>query len=126
MFSTAIKSRLLTEYDDYYLQVIMPFSQCLLCMMYIGKGRMEIFSFFKYHSSCSFLLEMLEFVLVISLIFSFGETKMIVLMGESYKDCTKGPIKFLDWTGVEFVYENDTTYFMNGNETLWFFHCLLG
>jgi len=117
MFSIAIKSRLLTECDDYYLQVIMPFSQCLLCIIYNEEGRLEKISFFKYHSNCSVLLKMLEFVFVISLIFSFGEPKMMILMGESYKDCTKGPIKFLDWTGVEFVYENDTTYFMNGNET---------
>ncbi|KAL7040088.1 hypothetical protein ACKWTF_000262 [Chironomus riparius] len=44
----------------------------------------------------------------------YGETKMMMLLGESYKDCSKGPIKFLDWSEIEFVYENDTTYFING------------
>lgn len=47
--------------------------------------------------------------------FTFGESKMLILIDDSYKDCSKGPIKFLDWSGIEFVYENDTTYFLNGN-----------
>lgn len=55
-------------------------------------------------------------VFIILLIFTFGESKMMLLIDGAYKDCSKGPIKFLDWSGIEFVYENDTTYFLNGNK----------
>jgi hypothetical protein len=58
---------------------------------------------------------MLVSTLIFISILTFGETKMQVLFGDSYKDCSKGPIKFLDWSEIEFVYENDTTYFLNGN-----------
>ena len=79
-----------------------------------GKAQ-KIFNFQNSVKLFGSLLKMLVLVIVISLIFTFGETKMMALLGESYKDCSKGPIKFLDWSEVEFVYENDTTYFINGN-----------
>lgn len=42
-------------------------------------------------------------------------SKILMLMKEEFEDCTKGgSSKFIDWTGIEFDYVNDTTYFLDG------------
>jgi hypothetical protein len=40
--------------------------------------------------------------------------KSLLLMSEKAEDCTKGGGKFGDWSRVEYVYLNDTTYYLNG------------
>jgi len=51
------------------------------------------------------------------LLFNFSATfaKIVFLMGEKYEDCsTGGSYKFLDYSGLEYEYENDTAFFLTG------------
>jgi hypothetical protein len=42
------------------------------------------------------------------------ESKLVLLMGENFEDCTEGGAKFFDYSGLEFEYENDTSYYLTG------------
>lgn len=44
------------------------------------------------------------------------DAKIVLLMDEEFKDCTKGGAKYVDYTGLEYIYENDTSYFLNGKD----------
>lgn len=44
--------------------------------------------------------------------------KVVLLMDENFVDCTKGGAKYVDYTGLEYVYVNDTTYYLNGEKIL--------
>lgn len=46
---------------------------------------------------------------------SIVNSKLFLLMAESYEDCTEGGAKFVDFSGVEFEYVNDTLFFLNGS-----------
>lgn len=55
-----------------------------------------------------------EFIILIC-ITNATHGKLIILMNEEFEDCTEGgPAKYIDWSGLEYDYVNDTTYFLNG------------
>ena len=43
------------------------------------------------------------------------EAKLVLLMAETFEDCTKGGAKFIDYSGIEFDYVNDTSYVLTGS-----------
>lgn len=44
--------------------------------------------------------------------------RILVFLGENYEDCsTGGKPKYIDYSGLEYEYFNDTEYFLNGNVT---------
>lgn len=62
----------------------------------------------RLHLFFNFFLILIKFLTTIN-------TKIILLMAEHYEDCTKnGPAKYVDLSGLEFEYVNDTTFYLNG------------
>jgi hypothetical protein len=51
---------------------------------------------------------------IVSVVVLIVRGKSLLLMEEKTLDCTKGGGKFTNWTRVEYVYANDTTYYLNG------------
>ena len=56
--------------------------------------------------------------LVMSVIVAI-DAKLILLIDEKYTNCSSNPIKFQDWSEVEFVYETDTEYAINGKRKIY-------
>lgn len=46
--------------------------------------------------------------------FSAIESKVIMLMGDAFEDCSQGGAKYVDYSGLEYDYVNDTTYYLSG------------
>lgn len=43
------------------------------------------------------------------------DAKIIILLSEKFEDCGDPAEKYIDWTGVEYEYVNDTEYYLTGN-----------
>jgi hypothetical protein len=50
------------------------------------------------------------------LVTPFVNSKLFLLMSEQSEDCTEGGAKFVDFSGIEFEYTNDTHYYLSGKQ----------
>lgn len=54
-------------------------------------------------------------LLIITIALNVVNSKIVLLFNEEFEDCSKGGhAKFVDFSGLEYDYVNDTTYFLNG------------
>lgn len=61
----------------------------------------------------SFLRINLKLLLLIAVL-SAVDLKVIMLMSDSFEDCSDGGAKYIDYSGLEYDYVNDTTYYLSG------------
>lgn len=42
------------------------------------------------------------------------DSRIIMLMSDTFEDCSEGGAKYADYSGLEYDYVNDTTYYLSG------------
>jgi hypothetical protein len=60
-----------------------------------------------------FFSVLLKYLLLVT---SSVNSKLFLLMSENFEDCTEGGAKFVDFSGIEFEYTNDTHYYLSGKQ----------
>ena len=74
----------------------------------------------KYFSQhfCLWIIDMYfsksEITIFILLGLNCIESKVLMLMKEGTEDCSEHGSKYIDWSGIEIEYINDTTYYLEG------------
>lgn len=57
-------------------------------------------------------------IVIIVAVTNVVQPKIVMMMSEEFEDCTEGGAKYFDFSGLEYEYVNDTSYFLNGKQNL--------